>query len=168
MALILQAFPFSRLAPALLAGIVVTAAGAAYAQQAASQPAAVPQAQAEPASDPQKESAGKLAAQAWLVLLDRRDWGTAWDSASSGFKQTVPLGSWMDNIPKVREPLGALKERQPGDAVYKTSLPGRPAGHYVTVAFASSFEQGEVNEVVTTQLDGDGRFRVLGYSYSPR
>ena len=144
-----------------------TALPRAHAQ---AKPSAAPAAAATAAApdDAQKAAAGKLAAQAWLLLLDRRDWGTAWDSASTGFKQAVPLGNWMDNIPKVRAPLGALKERQPGEAVYKTSLPGRPAGHYVSVAFTSTFEKGELSEVVTTVLDADGRFRVLGYGPSPR
>ena len=161
-----RAFLPSPLQLVLVAGALALA-GWAHAQ---AKPSAAPAAAATAAvpADAQKEAAGKLAAQAWLLLLDRRDWGTAWDSASTGFKQAVPLGNWMDNIPKVREPLGALKERQPGEAVYKTSLPGRPAGHYVSVAFASTFEKGELSEVVTTVLDADGRFRVLGYSPSPR
>lgn len=146
------------------------AAGAAQAQlqpPAGGQAAGAATAAPAPA-DAEKAAAGKLAAQAWLQLLDRKDWGTAWDTASSGFKQTVPLGNWMDNIPKVRDPLGAFKERQAGEAVYRGSLPGRPAGHYVSVAFTSTFEKGQVSEVVTTALDADGRFRVLGYSPAPR
>jgi hypothetical protein len=115
-------------------------------------------------SNPEFEKAGQMAAHAWLLLLDRKDWGTAWDASSSVFRQSVPLGTWMDNVPKLREPLGAFVERQPGEAVYKRTLPGRPEGDYVTVQFTSKFDKKPVvQELVTTVRESDGRWRVTGY-----
>jgi hypothetical protein len=111
-----------------------------------------------------KEAAGKLAAAGWLVLLDRRDWGRSWETASTMFRTTVPLGTWMDNVPGVRDGLGALVDRTPAEMSYKTGLPGRPPGEYVTVIFLSKFENKEVQEVVTTVREPDGRWRVTGYS----
>lgn len=43
-------------------------------------------------------------------------------------------------------------------------LPGRPAGDYVTVIFLSRFDNKELQEIVTTALEQDGRWRVTGYS----
>lgn len=131
-------------------------------------PAAAPAAQPGAKADAEKETAGRMAALGWLGLLDRRDWGTAWDSSATAFRQTVPLGNWMDAIPKVREPFGVLKEREPAETVYKTTMPGRPDGHYVSVNFVSRFDKMTVNEVVTTTLDTDGRWRVMGYTYTQR
>ena len=111
-----------------------------------------------------KEAAGRLAAAGWLVLLDRRDWGRSWETASTTFRTTVPLPTWMDNVPKVREGLGALLDRVPAEMSYKTSLPGRPPGEYVTVIFLSKFEAKELQEVVATVREADGRWRVTGYS----
>lgn len=132
-------------------------------------PAAAPAAPAQAApgtiSNPEAEKAGQLAAHAWLLLLDRRDWGSAWDASSAVFRQTVPLGTWMDGIPKVREPFGALVERQPGQGMYKKTLPGRPDGDYVTVNFLTKFEKNpQVVETVTTVREPDGRWRVTGYT----
>jgi len=135
---------------------------------AQAQPVAVPQAPASAAQAQEKETIGRVTAQAWLVLLDRRDWGVAWDNASDLFHKRVPLGNWMDAIPKVREPYGVLKEREPAETVYKTTMPGRPDGHYVSVNFVSRFDKVTVNEVVTTTLDTDGRWRVMGYTYTQR
>lgn len=115
-------------------------------------------------SNPDFEKAGQNAAQAWLILLDRKDWGTAWDASSAVFRQNVPLGTWMDNVPKVREPWGAFVERSPGIALYKKTLAGRPDGDYVTVVFLSKFANREVEETVTTVRESDGRWRVTGYS----
>lgn len=160
-----------------LAASLLLAAGA-HAQQAkpaakkgASAPAAAAAAsapQAVPAGvkqDTEKENAGKTAASAWLGLLDRRDWGTAWEHSSALFRKNVPLPAWMDGVPKVREPLGALQERQILAAVYRTTLPGHPDGEYVTVTFASKFEKKpETQEVVTTVREADGRWRITGYA----
>jgi hypothetical protein len=70
----------------------------------------------------------------------------------------------MDNIPKVREPLGALTERTPQESVYKTTLPGYPDGEYVSVRYASKFaNKADAEELVTTVREPDGRWRVTGY-----
>jgi hypothetical protein len=115
-------------------------------------------------SNPDFEKAGQMAAHAWLLLLDRKDWGTAWDASSGVFRQSVPLATWMDNVPKLRDPLGAFVERQPGEAIYKRTLPGRPEGDYVTVQFTSKFaKKPVVQELVTTVRESDGRWRVTGY-----
>ena len=110
------------------------------------------------------EAEARLAAQGWLVLLDRRDWGRSWETTSGVFRTMVPLGSWMDAIPKVREPLGAFVERKIVESAYKTTLAGQPNGEYVTVIFESRFEKREGIEAVTTVLDRDGKWRVTGYS----
>lgn len=120
-----------------------------------------------PIADPalaQKEADARLAAQGWLLLLDRRDWGRSWETTSNVFRGMVPLGAWMDAVPKVREPLGAFIERAIVESAYKTTLAGQPDGEYVTVIFRSRFEKKEGIEAVTTVLDRDGRWRVTGYS----
>jgi hypothetical protein len=162
---------------ALAAALLCTAAGAqlklpknAPAAPAPAPAAAPTQSSAAPAPAPAssehaaKEAAGKLAAAAWLTLLDRRDWGTAWETTAAMFRTSVPLATWMDNIPNVRTPLGVFMERQTGPAAYKTSLEGRPAGDYVSVVFLSKFDKKEVQEIVTTVREADGKWRVTGYS----
>jgi hypothetical protein len=156
------------LATALFATLVATGAAAQLkpkggtglvAPAAPAPAAAAPQASA----NPEKEAAGKLAAAGWLVLLDRRDWGRAWETSAGMFRSTVPLANWMDGIPKVREPMGAFVERTPAESIYKTTLEGRPNGEYVTVVFASKFDKKETEEMVTTVREPDGKWRVTGY-----
>lgn len=140
---------------------------ASFATTALAQQAAAPQPAPAAAASPEvaeKELAGRMAALGWLALLDRRDWGTAWETSASVFRNNVPLAAWLDNIPKSREPLGTLEDRRLVAAVYKTQLQGRPDGDYVTVVFASKFSNREVEEILTTVRDTDGRWRVTGYS----
>ncbi|HET8747883.1 MAG TPA: DUF4019 domain-containing protein [Ramlibacter sp.] len=164
-----------RLVPTLLAlGLALAAAAAAAQERPLPRyssptlplaPGAKPAGAAAQSPNAALEKAGQTAAHAWLVLLDRKDWGTAWDSSSQVFRQTVPLPAWMEGIPKLRDPLGAFVERQPVEAVYKKSLPGRPDGDYVTAIFASKFaNKAAVEEAVTTVRDPDGRWRVTGYT----
>jgi hypothetical protein len=138
-------------------GLTVPPAAAPAAPKAAQPPASA-------SASAQKEAAGALAAAGWLVLLDRRDWGTAWETSSSVFRSSVPLAAWMEGIPKVRAPLGNFVERAQVEAVYKTTLQGRPDGDYVSVIFDSKFSEKPVREIVTTVLDSDGKWRVTGYS----
>lgn len=129
-------------------------------------PAAAPAA-AETEATPEareKAAAATLAASGWLVLLDRRDWGRAWETTAAMFRSTVPLAAWMDGIPKARD-LGDFIEREPEEAVYKTTLEGRPNGDYVTVIYGSRFsKKDDVVEIVTTVREADGKWRVTGYS----
>jgi hypothetical protein len=159
----------------LLVLACVLSAGTAFAQlkpapriQAppAAPAAAAPATAQEPTPEAkEKAAAATLAASGWLLLLDRRDWGTAWDTASGTFRQTVPLGVWMDNVPGLRQPFGNFIERQPAEALYTKAMPGRPDGEYVTVHFISQFDRNaKVVETVTTVREPDGRFRVAGYT----
>lgn len=108
--------------------------------------------------------AGGLAAGGWLILLDRRNWGAAWEGANILFRNTVPLSAWMDGIPKVRDGAGALVERSATQAFHNNALAGRPVGDYVTTIFKSKYQNKELEELVTTVRDPDGKWRVTGYS----
>ena len=131
-------------------------------------PAAAPAAPAQAApgtvSNPEAEKAGQLAAHAWLLLLDRRDWGTAWDASSAVFRQTVPLGTWMDGVPKVREPFGAMVERQPGEAHVQEDAAGPARRRLRHRQLRQQVRQATGEETVTTVREPDGRWRVTGYS----
>lgn len=147
--------------------LLALVAGVALVAQAQNTAPATPAAPASNGgvSNPEMERAGQTAAQGWLLLLDRKDWGTAWDASASMFRQSVPLPAWMDGVPKLRDPFGAFVEREPAAVVYKRSLPGRPAGDYVTAIFVSKFaNKARVEETVTTVREPDGRWRVTGYT----
>ncbi len=111
-----------------------------------------------------KKSVAQTAAAGWLLLLDAGDWGGSWERASPAFRSMVELPQWMDGVPQIRKPFGRFVSRTLVESSHKTSLPGRPVGDYVTTRFSTDFsEKKGVNEVVTTTLDPDGRWRVTGY-----
>jgi hypothetical protein len=147
----------------LAAALIATACAGMAPAQAATQLAQAP-ADTGIVANPEYEKAGQIAANAWLLLLDRKDWGTAWDASSSVFRENVPLAAWMDNVPRLRDPFGNFVERDAGEAVYKKTL-GTRQGDFVTVFFNSKFaKNAAVTETVTTVRESDGRWRVTGYT----
>jgi Protein of unknown function (DUF4019) len=113
----------------------------------------------------EKVAAGQAAASVWLQQLDAGQWRAAWDTSSQMFRSTVPLAQWMEGVPKLRQPLGAVSGRKVEDAAYKTTLPGRPDGEYVSVLFSTAFaNKPGAEEVISTVREADGTWRVTGYS----
>jgi len=150
--------------PGLSTAPSAPSAPAATSAPSASAPA--PQAQASaPASDTQAmEDAGRAAATGWLLLLDRRDWGSAWENAAASFRKNVPLEAWMKGIPESRADLGPLVERTVVRTLYSSQVEGEPPGDYVSIVFDSRFERRQLQEALTTVRERDGRWRVMGYA----
>ena len=86
------------------------------------------------------------------------------DSAASAFQTAVPREQWVSQVGAVRGPLGAVLSRGVQTSNYTTTLPGAPAGTYVIIQFATSFEnrRGAV-ETVTPVQEADGSWKVSGY-----
>jgi len=110
-----------------------------------------------------KEAAAREAAEKWLVLLDKKEYGKAWDECSVLFQKRVTRQQWEEGLPASRGSLGAVKFRRSALATYKTSLPGAPDGEYVTLGFTTSFEKKEDAEELMTMVFEKGTWRATGY-----
>lgn len=152
--------PLARCLSLCLAASALLFVHTTQAQTAA--PAAT--ASAAPSEELSKQAEGQLAAAGWLSMLDRGNWGGAYEASSQTFRNMVAIGPWMDSIPGVRAPFGAFVGRTASTVAYKTTLPGRPDGEYVTAIFDSQFaHKKDVEELVTTVREADGQWRVIGY-----
>ena len=115
------------------------------------------------AQEKEKKDA-ETAAQSWLALVDKGDYGASWDAAASVFKSAVTKPQWQQAASSARAPLGKLVSRKLKAAEYTTSLPGAPDGKYVVIQYESSFENKKSGiETVTPLLDKDGQWHVSGY-----
>jgi Protein of unknown function (DUF4019) len=111
-----------------------------------------------------KEKAGVAAAEKWLGLVDKGEYAASWKEAATFFRNNVTEQKWEQSSKGVREPLGKLVSRKLGTQKYETSLPGAPDGEYVVMQFDTSFaNKKSAVETVTTVLDKDGKWRVVGY-----
>ncbi|BDT68854.1 hypothetical protein os1_30410 [Comamonadaceae bacterium OS-1] len=143
--------------------LCLAASALLFAHTAQAQTAA-PAAPAAASAEMAKQAEGQLAAAGWLSMLDRGNWGGAYEASSQLFRNMVPIGAWMDSIPGVRAPFGAFESRTASTVVYKTTLAGRPDGEYVTAIFDAHFaDKKDVEELVTTVREADGQWRVIGY-----
>lgn len=157
---------FPHIARLALTLALAASAGVALAQAPApATPASSPAGTLTQAQIEAADTAGQRAATVWLNQLDAGMWGEAWDQASQLFKTNVPIGTWMDNVPKERGALGRATAREVSDTIVNTQMEGQPPGIYVSVLFDTTFpNQPPMQEIVSTRREADGRFRVIGYS----
>lgn len=154
---------FARLITGALALALSFATQAQLKPSGAEQPAWPPAAATKSDEVAAKEVAAREAAEKWLVLLDKKEYGKAWDECARLFQERVTRQQWVEGLPASRDALGAVKFRRSALAAYKTSLPGAPDGEYVTLGFTTSFEKKEDAEELMTMVFEKGTWRATGY-----
>ena len=114
-------------------------------------------------SNPEAEEAALAAARPWLALVDEKQYGASWQQAARQFRNAAPQEEWIQKSGSVREPMGAVQEREVRSAKYATSLPGAPDGEYVVVQFDTCFENKEHAVETVSCVKEDGDWRATGY-----
>jgi len=115
-------------------------------------------------ADQAQDVAAVAAAENFLQLIDAGHYADSWDASANYFQQQVPRPRWVEQLEDIRPALGSVLSRTVTSKHYATSLPGAPAGNYVVILFATSFQNKENSvETVTAMLDQDGKWRVAGY-----
>ncbi|MCD9032307.1 DUF4019 domain-containing protein [Luteimonas sp. Y-2-2-4F] len=164
-----------------LGAAIALLAGGAFAQQPAPQAppaparpqAAQPPAQQQPTPEQREQLARQdaeitRAAQQVVQLIDANRAGEVWDMATARVKGLIPRDTFVQEINRDRNRLGAPSQR--GQAVVSRSqfeAGGQvPEGLYLNVAFPTRFANNAepVRELVSFRLDEDRVWRVSGYS----
>ena len=115
-------------------------------------------------ANPEAERAGVEAAEAWLRMIDERDYSQSWDEAAVLFRNAVNKETWLQQVEAFRRPLGKCTNRKLKGTTYSTTMPGAPDGEYVVIQFDSSFENKMAAiETVTPMKEEDGTWKVSGY-----
>lgn len=97
-------------------------------------------------------------ARQWLTLVDDSNYA---DSTRQMGQQAKKAET--DTIPRQREPLGAVANRNLKDVKLTNSNPGMPSGQYVVVRYDSSFaHKASAVETVTLAMN-KGAWAVVGY-----
>ena len=105
-----------------------------------------------------------VAAVEFLALVDEREYGKSYSTASSVLREEVSQEDWVDHVTNLRDALGVLSKRTVTSPEFHESLPEAPPGEYVIFTYDSSFENNKfVSEVVAVVKGGDGIWRVVGY-----
>jgi hypothetical protein len=115
-------------------------------------------------ADPAQKKDALAAAENWLTMIDKGDYAESWKEAAKYFKTAVSEEMWGQYMQTIRRPLGEVLSRKVESLTPKTSLPNAPEGKYVVIQFETSFKTGTSGvEIVTPQLEKDGKWRVAGY-----
>ena len=106
------------------------------------------------------------AAQQWLDLVDRDQYTRGWETAAKQLNISTPRREFIKTLNETRKPLGKVKSRKLVANKYTRSIPSGADGQYIILEYVSSFEKKPtVAEVVTLTLNGDSKWRVLGYHF---
>jgi predicted Ser/Thr protein kinase len=124
-----------------------------------------------PSSPPQMASsqiagndAAVAAAESWLPIIDRGNFGESWNESAPAFQNAVSQTKWEDSMNAFRQPLGNQLSRKLISAKHVTQMPGVPDGDYVVMQFKTSFENKPTAvETVTVGPKTDDQWKVSGY-----
>ncbi|MBU4270908.1 MAG: DUF4019 domain-containing protein [Planctomycetes bacterium] len=106
------------------------------------------------------------AAEDWLELVDRQQYSRGWETASERLNVIIARRDFIKSLNDTRKPLGKVKARRLSSKKYTRSIPDAPDGQYVVIQYTASFEnKPSAVEMVTMMLNGDNRWRVLGYHF---
>ncbi len=118
---------------------------------------------ADPSENP-AEKAAETEALSWLGVVDAGKYGESWDQAAEMFRAKLTKAQWEAALDKARRPLGKVVKRELQGARLLTNPPSAPAGEYVVIQFATSFENsGAMIETIAPMKEKDGSWRVSGY-----
>ena len=114
--------------------------------------------------DPQIHSAGTLAAEDFLQLVDNEEYEQSWEASAALMREKIFLEVWSRQIQVMRDKVGRLVSREQDKASISDWAEGAPEGTYLTLTYGSSFEKNNaVTETINLMLEEDGRWRVVGY-----
>ena len=106
------------------------------------------------------------AAEDWLELVDRQQYSRGWETASERLNVIITRRDFIKSLNDTRKPLGKVKSRRLSSKKYTRSIPDAPDGQYVVIQYTTTFKnKPSAVEMVTIMLNGDNRWRVLGYHF---
>ena len=111
------------------------------------------------------DSDGLRAVEAWLAIIDGRDYAQSWETAATSFQHGISKASWVGQMDKVRRPLGQVLSRNLSSTKFKAGWT-RFGADFV---FATSFEGlPTATETVTfTRQKPSGEWKAESYHIEP-
>ena len=117
-----------------------------------------PQAMVKPTSE------GKGSALKWLAVVDQGEYGRSWDLAAKPFQASVTRAGWIAGMKSARRFYGKVLSRKFEGSTYAANPPGFVPGEYEILRFKVRLgAQGPATEVVSMELQSNGKWLVAGY-----
>jgi hypothetical protein len=114
------------------------------------------------AADPEDEA--RVAAQAWLALMDGNDYRAAWREAAIIFQQARTADAWAREAAAIRTRVGSIECRELATIRPATDPPAVPPGEYMRLRFECEFTAaGTVREIMLMVEEPGRGWRVVSY-----
>lgn len=114
-------------------------------------------------SNPAAEAAAHAAAVPITEAIDRAEYQRTYEAAAPLFRESLDLAAWEARAAETRAPLGTFKNRQLNTTTYVREPWGKPQTPVTVVTFDSSWENGDIYEMVTMQEQPGGKWLLVGY-----
>lgn len=101
-------------------------------------------------SGPSISKAQQRASVNWLELVDKQAYAASWEESAALFQKAVTKQNWVNQIARVRAPMGKITSRQLTSSDVRENLTGQPDGIYTIFIYRSSFaNRGQAVETHT-------------------
>jgi hypothetical protein len=117
-------------------------------------------------ADSVQEAAAQRAAEAWLRLIDGRQYDASWDSSAAVFRQAIAKADWGKAVAQARGSFEPLVTRTLKGRRAMSSPPNAPPGDYVVIQYATAGGGQPLVETITMFHEGTA-WRTVGYYIKP-
>jgi hypothetical protein len=107
---------------------------------------------------------GRAAAESWLQLVDKKQYGESWEQLSQVTKRILNQKGWSTYLNSMREALGTPSSRTWVLARFADNPKNVPPGKYMILNYETSFKKvPEGKEMIFLYRESDGRWRIFNY-----
>ena len=118
----------------------------------------------EPSVKPPPPETARKHADAWLALVDKGDYASAYRAMSPYFRSQYSQNDVADLISHERKNLGNISSRQINASTTAYNPPGMPKGYYITYGFKTKFTKEKRNIYEAVQVAWLGKsWNVSGF-----
>ncbi|MBA3602398.1 MAG: DUF4019 domain-containing protein [Parachlamydiaceae bacterium] len=102
----------------------------------------------------------------WLAVVDKGDFGNAYDMTTKALQFTMPRNEWVVMIQAMKGSLGQVTERKVIDIRTAKDPKGAPQGDYMIFIYETTFSNGKKATEILSLQEHIGVWRVYSYTLS--
>ncbi len=102
----------------------------------------------------------------WLAVVDKGDFGNAYDMTTKALQFTMPRNEWVPMMKAMKGSKGEVTERKVIDIRTAKDPKGAPQGDYMIFIYETTFSNGKKATEILSLQEYNGVWRVYSYTLS--